>query len=168
MPPRRSKRTFGETGQHGSQPALRSQRSSRGRGAAQRGRGGAQRQASPPRTDSVQSSATQQWPPVQRGADRSLTEHDISTIVRPVLDVLPDLQNNGASTSGQPRASSEFNSFTSQVEESSSSQQRATRRQTESESILVTPRTSENPPTKRRRVEGPVQTAPSATTVREA
>ena len=101
MPPRRSKRTFGETGQQ----ALCSQRSSRGRGAAQRGRGGAQprgrgaqRRASPPRTDSVQSSATQQRPLVQRGADHSLTEHDISIIVRAVLDVLPDLQNNGAST----------------------------------------------------------------------
>ena len=60
MPPRCSKRTSGETGQHGSQPALRSQRSSRGRGAVQRGRGGAQprgrgaqQRASPPPTDSV-------------------------------------------------------------------------------------------------------------------
>ena len=33
-----------------------------------------------------------------RGEQITLTEHDISIIVRAVLDVLPDLQNNGAST----------------------------------------------------------------------
>ena len=63
MPPCCSKRTTGKTGQRILPPAHR-----------------------------AQGSSAMKQPPAQRRADqRSLIEDDISTIVRTVLDVLPDL-----------------------------------------------------------------------------